>query len=320
MVRWRSEISLRIVINWLLLALLNDPGGLGQADGNPVSHRLVNGTLGQSVTLSANIPAAELWIVAWDFRSSFTGKKIQVCTKAQNKAAVCNDELRDRVRLNFNNYSLEILTLMQSDQGLYEVSARSAQNLHNEMIELQVYERVSNVRIQINNISSDGICNVTLSCSVENGRDVIYSWRRGEVTADGSQSVTDNGSKLEISLNLDNTSTVYNCTVRNPVSEDTESIDLAKPCNIIVGGNKEKFNQSLHIGLSIAGISFIIVILFTIFSVCKKKHSKSNEAPNTEGTSESPQYAVIRRPCNARDQPVSPRLHCGAEQPKHENR
>ncbi|XP_067865887.1 SLAM family member 9-like [Heterodontus francisci] len=227
---------------WLILFLLITDSGLGQADGNPGSHHLANGTLGQSVTLSANIPGAELLIIAWDFRNSSTGRKIPVCTKTQNTAVAYDNELRDRVRLNLNDYSLEILTLMKSDQGLYEVSARSKQNVHNEVIELRVYERVPCPRIQlINNVSSAGICNVTLSCSVESGSDLIYCWCRGGevVTADSSHSVTDNGRKLRISLNRHYTSTIYNCKAmeggrwNSAVSSDSEntSCDIYCRCH-----------------------------------------------------------------------------------------
>ncbi|XP_078422839.1 SLAM family member 9-like isoform X1 [Cetorhinus maximus] len=288
----------RILIIWLLLTLLNDPRGLGQADGN----LQVNGILGQSVTLPVNLPWTDPSIITWDFRNSSTAKKVQVCTKTRNSPAECNNDLGQRVRLNLTDYSLEIQTLIKSDQGWYETNARSGQGVHVEVMELRVYERLSNPTIQINNVSSNGICNVSLSCVVENNSDLNYTWWRGAemITSGEPHSMPDNLWNLEVSLNLHDNNTIYKCTVKNPVSEEAQSIDLAMECDM--EGNKARGNQQLHIGLIIAGITIFIFILITIFFVLRKKHPKPNEAPNTEGTSEPAQYAVIRKPICARVQ------------------
>ncbi|XP_078073574.1 SLAM family member 9-like isoform X7 [Mustelus asterias] len=257
----KQSFLTNILIIWFLLALLNDLNGLGQVDGNSVLH-LVNGTLGQSLMLSLHLPWADPSIVTWDFRNSSTGSKIQVCMKVQNSPTDCNNELGQRINLNLTDYSLEIQTLMKSDQGFYEVNARSGQKVYEKIIELRVYERVSNLSIQIKDVSSNGICNVSLSCSVENNSNLKYSWWRGSevVTTSGSHSVTDNGTTLEVSLDRHKAKAVYNCMVKNPVSEETGSIDLAGPCNI------------------------------------------TEKAPNIEGTSEPAQYAIITRTSNTRVQ------------------
>uniref|UniRef100_UPI00398EE628 SLAM family member 9-like isoform X2 n=1 Tax=Pristiophorus japonicus TaxID=55135 RepID=UPI00398EE628 len=294
----------RIVISWLLLTVLNEQGGLGKVVGNLAPGHLVNGTLGQSVTLPVNIPQTELQSITWDFRNGNNGKKIQVCSKFVHNPEKCNNELGEKFRLNLNDYSLEIQTLIKSDQGLYEVNARTEQGVHEETVELRVYEGVSSPRIQISDVSSDRICNVTLSCSVESGSDLIYSWWRGDgdITADWSHRVTDNGSRLEVSLNPHDTSTVFNCTVRNPVSEKTWSVDLAHSCNITTGGDKEHKGPVLHKGIIAAITVVVILLVIGIVYAYRRKQSKPDEAPNTEGTSEQAQYAEIRKSSNARDQ------------------
>ncbi|XP_067830129.1 signaling lymphocytic activation molecule-like isoform X2 [Heptranchias perlo] len=302
MFSWGSDIPTRIVIRWLFLAFLNDPGGIGQAVGNLVPRHLVNGTLGQSIILPTNIRGAEL-VITWDFTNSTTGKKIEVCSKPRNSPAECNNELGERFRLNLSDYSLQIQTLLKSDNGLYEVTGRSGKGVNEEAVELRVYERVSSPSIRTSDVLSDGSCNVTLICSVESSSELIYSWWRGggEVIADGSHSVNDSGSRLAVSLNPYATSTVYNCTVRNPVSEESRSVDLAGPCNITMRGDEQQ--GSKHVGL-FTGITLVVVALIVIVIIYmrKKKQSKPDEAPYTEGTSEPVQYAEISRPSSARDQ------------------
>ncbi|XP_038673367.1 signaling lymphocytic activation molecule-like isoform X2 [Scyliorhinus canicula] len=288
----KHEISAKTFIFRVFLGLLTERGGLGQVDGNPSSlQRLVNGTRGQSLKLSLHLPWADPLMVSWDFRNSSTGGKIQVCSKAKHNPVIFNNEFGQRIQLNLTDYSLEIQTLQRSDQGLYEVSARSVQGVYEEKMELRVYERVSSPSIQINNVSSNGICNVSLSCLLENNSDLSYSWwRESEVV---------NGRTLEMTLDLHAIKTVYNCTVRNPISEETVSINLAGPCNI--KDTTTTANKQLHIGLTVAVITIFIIIVIAIV-MWRKNKLKTNEAPNTEGTSEPVQYAVIKRPGNAREQ------------------
>ncbi|GCB63027.1 hypothetical protein scyTo_0013148 [Scyliorhinus torazame] len=173
--------------------------------------------------------------------------------------------------------ALEIQTLQKSDQGLYEVNARSEQDVYEEMVELRVYERVSRPKIQLMiNVSSGGICNVTLNCSVESGSDLAYSWWRGEVVQSGGpHSMTDNGRELSVSSNLHVTSTVYNCRVRNPVSEETESMDLTELCHLTntMNGNL----HSVHI-LGIRALIFMVAVILIITGVCvwKRRTVKEN--------------------------------------------
>ncbi|XP_072331480.1 SLAM family member 9-like isoform X2 [Scyliorhinus torazame] len=273
------EISAKIFIFRVFLVLLTERAGLGQVDGNPNSlQRLVNGTWGQSVRLSLNLPWADPLMVTWDFRNSSAGRKIQVCTKARHNPVDCHNDFGQRIWLNLTDYSLEIQTLQKSDQGLYEVNARSEQDVYEEKVELRVYERVSNPRIQINTVFSNWICNVSLSCLLENNSDLSYSWwRESEVVTTGRQhQVTDNGRTLEMTLYLHAIKTVYNCTVSNPISEATVSINLAGPCNITVKGTTTTANKPLHIGLTVAVITIFIIIVIAIV-VWRKNKSKTNE-------------------------------------------
>ncbi|XP_048376308.2 SLAM family member 5-like isoform X3 [Stegostoma tigrinum] len=293
----------RMLTIWLLLAFFKDLAGLGLADGNIASSRLLNGSLGQSFSLPVHIPFADPLILTWDFRSSDAGKKNQICTKSQNNPAKCSDDFRQRVRLNLSDYSLEIKSLTKSDQGWYEVNARSEQVVHAELMELRVYEPVSIPSIEVTDMLFNETCNVSLKCSVENGSDLTYSWWTGgeEVRTDKLQSVTHDGRRLQLLVYPNSTNRAYNCTVKNPVSEATCMITLEPHCK--QGQERKVVVGQLHIGLIIAAVAIFISVLLVLFYVQrKKKHSKLSEAPNTEGTSEPALYADIKRSSNTRDE------------------
>ncbi|XP_051899443.1 signaling lymphocytic activation molecule-like isoform X2 [Pristis pectinata] len=258
----------------IICLLLSGSGVLGLTAGTPATRRVVYGALGQSITLPGNMSGENISIITWDYRDPSKQKKVQLCLKTQNNPTKYN---RESIRLNLKDYSLEIQNLQDSDQ-----------------------ERVSTPVINISKVISDEMCNISLHCSLERGTEPVYTWWTGdgEVTADESHVLTDGGMTLALSLKL-NDNTVYNCTVRNPVSEATWSMDLTNMCRSSEGNSPRR---TLHIGLITAAavVAFISAILCYIYW---KRESKPNEAPNTEGRSESVLYAVIGRTSNARDQP-----------------
>ncbi|XP_072115245.1 SLAM family member 9-like [Mobula birostris] len=270
----------------------------GETDGNLATRHVVNGTLGQSVVLPGNLPGQNISGIAWDYTNSSHQKKIQLCVKYTNSPATCN---RKRITLNLKDYSLEIWNLTDSDEGLYEINARTDTDLHQRVTELQIYESVSTPVINSSKFNSGEVCNISLHCLLERGTEPVYSWwtEDDEVMADESHVLTDGRRRLELSLRLSDNNTVYNCTVTNPVSEATMSVDLRKLCLVTEG---EKLLRPLHIGLIIAAvlIFFLVAILFVLYW---NREPKVNEAVNTEGRSESVLYAVIRRANLARDQP-----------------
>ncbi|XP_055522185.1 signaling lymphocytic activation molecule-like isoform X3 [Leucoraja erinacea] len=282
-----------------IICLLSDTGGLGQTAGKPGTRRLVNGTLGQPVTLPGCISGENDSIITWDYRSSPTTGKIQLCTKSQNSPIQYN---KQGIRLNLKDCSLEIQNLTEHDQGLYEMNLRTNLTVHEQVTELKIYERVSLPIITISEAFTEGVCNVSLVCSLEHGTEPVYTWWSGDgkVTADGSHILTDEGRRLALSIPLPNNNSVYNCTVRNPVSEETRSMDLTQLCTAHEAVQQQ---QALHIGLITAAIVVGAIILASVGCMYWKKKPNHDEAPNTERRSEPPLYAVIGRANQAREQP-----------------
>ncbi|XP_072888726.1 SLAM family member 9-like [Hemitrygon akajei] len=226
-----AKIGSEIVAGFTIIyLLLSDSAVLAESDGNPATRRLVNGALGQSITLPVYVPGESISVIIWDNINSTNQKKVKLCEKYPNNPIKC---YRERMTLNPLDYSLEIQNLIDSDEGLYEINARTDTDVHEEVMELRIYERVSTPVINSSQFDPDEVCNISLHCLLERGSEPVYTWWTGgdEVTADESHVLTDGGRRLELSLRPSD-NRVYNCTVRNPVSEATTSVDLRKLCPV----------------------------------------------------------------------------------------
>ncbi|XP_072892359.1 SLAM family member 9-like [Hemitrygon akajei] len=268
MAKTGSEIVSGVTITYLLLS---DSGVLAESDVNPATHRVVNGALGQLVTLPGNVPGESISVITWDYINSSNQKKVQLCVKYINSPTTC---IRERMTLNPKDYSLEIQNLTDSDEGLYEINARTDTDVHEEVVELQIYEPISTPVISISKFISDEVCNISLHCLLERGSEPVYTWwtEGDEVTTDESHVLTDGGRRQELSLRPSD-NRVYNCTVRNPVSEATTSVDLRKLCPVTEG---EKVLRPLHIRL-ITTIVLIVFITAVFFTLCWKRELKFNK-------------------------------------------
>ncbi|XP_059825236.1 SLAM family member 6-like [Hypanus sabinus] len=244
---------------------------LAESDGNLATRRVVNGILGQSVTLPGNLPGESISFITWDYTNPSDQEVVQLCVNYEISPTTCN---RKRMTLNLKDYSLEIQNLTDSDEGLYEISARTNTKLHKEVMELRIYEPVSTPVINISKFLTDEVCNISLHCLLERGLEPVYTWWTGgdEVTADESHVLTDGGRRLELSLRPSD-NRVYNCTVRNPVSEATTSVDLRKLCPVTEG---EKLLKPLHIRLIIT-IVLIASITIMVFTLYWKRELKFNK-------------------------------------------
>ncbi|XP_078272517.1 signaling lymphocytic activation molecule-like isoform X2 [Rhinoraja longicauda] len=270
--------NLGLVFGIDIIWLLSHSGGLGQTAGKPLTRRLVNGTLGQSVTIPGCISGENISVLSWDYQSSPTTGKVQLCVKTQNNPIQYS---KQGISLNLKDCSLEIQNLTERDQGLYEMNLRTNVAVLVQVTELRIYERVSLPVINISAAFTDGVCNVSLVCSLEHGTEPVYTWWTGDgkVTADGSHILTDGGTGLALSIALPIKNSVYNCTVVNPVSEETRSVDLTERCPAPEG---VKQRQALHVGLISAGIVGAVIITFIVGYKCWKKEPKHDEGSHRD--------------------------------------
>ncbi|XP_078062462.1 T-lymphocyte surface antigen Ly-9-like, partial [Mustelus asterias] len=162
----------------------------------------------------------------------------------------------NRIQL-FPNFTLQIQNLTLHDQGHYKVTL-SVNALEPEAsIRLDVYEPIRGTAVTINSVdSTNQTCVVMLSCSTMGGTAVSFSWGPG-VAGD---SVTANGSSLEVTLNRSSVLSARVCTARNPVSWQDSSVDLVMACRT----NNTEVSQLTSGQLAIPVVSCGVLFFFLI--------------------------------------------------------
>uniref|UniRef100_A0A673TMU1 Ig-like domain-containing protein n=1 Tax=Suricata suricatta TaxID=37032 RepID=A0A673TMU1_SURSU len=151
--------------------------------------------------------------------------------KEGHPAAITVTDPRYEGRVSFldPSYALLISNLSWGDSGPYQaqVNLRTSQTTTTQRYDLRVYRRLSEPLVTVCfEISGDGGCNVSLTCSVENaGPDVTYSWLSWE---DGTETVHE-GSALAASWRPGDKALSYACRANNPVSSVRSRLVPAGP-------------------------------------------------------------------------------------------
>ncbi|KAK1150633.1 hypothetical protein AOXY_G33658 [Acipenser oxyrinchus oxyrinchus] len=120
-------------------------------------------------------------------------------------------EFKDRLDLNASNGSLKIKNLQRKDGMNYKVNIISSTKQCNEVVNLQIIERV-----QIQKIPESGECQFTLKCLVPNHSHFNYVWNRAD-----DPSVR--GSTLEVDIRLKKKQS-FTCVASNNVTTSTATV------------------------------------------------------------------------------------------------
>uniref|UniRef100_A0A8C1UKD4 Ig-like domain-containing protein n=1 Tax=Cyprinus carpio TaxID=7962 RepID=A0A8C1UKD4_CYPCA len=174
---------------------------------------------GDSVTLTPNdadIKGENL--IMWRFGHNSLIVKIN---RNDNKRQFPDERFRDRLKLDQTG-SLTITNTRITDSGLYQVLGTS-KDTPVSIFNITVYAHLP-VPV-ISNSSSSSQQNCSLLCSVVNVSDVTLSWYKGNSLL-SSISVSDLNRSL--SLHLECLDDSYSCVVNNPISNQTQHLDLSQ--------------------------------------------------------------------------------------------
>ncbi|XP_072354376.1 CD48 antigen-like [Scyliorhinus torazame] len=214
---------------------------------------LVNGSLGQSASLSPEIRHGKLDIeVVW----RRTSPKLQIARYIMERVHYYGSEdYKKRIKLHPGNFSLQISDVQREDAVGYEVFVtRDSGEETRESFQLDVYEPVTGTEIK-QKITDN--CTMTLTCSVNTGDHISFRWWRGQTALinNSSHHLSTNGQELQFHVTEDTNGTVYMCEARNPVSEGTAQFNMSGVCKGI-----KPAEQSYHSPCTVKMIISVIIL------------------------------------------------------------
>ncbi|XP_023616467.1 SLAM family member 9 [Myotis lucifugus] len=219
--------------------------------------------LQESISLPLEIPPdEEVENIIW---SSHITLAIVVPTKEGHLANVTVTDPRYQGRVSFPSpsYSLHIGNLSWEDSGPYQaqVNLWTSQISSLQQYNLRIYRRLSEPSITVNfEISGDGLCNVSLTCSVEQaGLDVTYSWISREDGVDTARE----GSVLSTSWRPGDHALSYTCRASNPVSNMSSYLIPAGPFCADLRYPSEKASASFCLLVKALLLLLLLVTLAT---------------------------------------------------------
>ncbi|XP_059818458.1 SLAM family member 5-like [Hypanus sabinus] len=225
------------------------------------SPAIVNGVLGHSVSLFPSIPVRQdVDEVVWKRSSPST----KIARYLEELIKYFNTIYNNRITLHSRNFSLEIHDLRKEDAAEYEVivTAGDSGDERRERIQLKVYELVSGANITV---QTNGIYNLTLTCTVTSGDHTSFTWwRNGEALVnDSTRHIRVLGNTLEVHHTAEVEDAVYKCEARNLISNEMAEIKLRDMCKLDTCGD----NFLKSISALIASINIVGVIVGLIFSL-----------------------------------------------------
>ncbi|XP_073669737.1 SLAM family member 9-like [Paramisgurnus dabryanus] len=150
-------------------------------------------------------------------------------------ADVLDGRFRDRLQVNNQTGDLTITNITTQHTGLYNLTIKGNRDLSYRFnVTVYAHLPIPVITTQNSSSSSSG-SNCLLLCSVLNVRDVSLSWYKGNSLL-SSISVSD--LNISISLHLECLNDSYSCVVNNPISNQTQHLNithLCQPCSDTTG-------------------------------------------------------------------------------------
>ncbi|XP_051998933.1 uncharacterized protein LOC127655265 isoform X17 [Xyrauchen texanus] len=177
-------------------------------------------------------------------------------------------QFKERTTINFSTGHLTVRQMTHSDSGVYKSTIQIKGILHLSAHDVQVIDAVPepSVTCKVNHTTELK----SLFCSVDSQFPAAYEWI-------GSNAAHQPGQELYISKE-ENPDTVYTCTVKNQVSQKSNSLSL-KECN--TDGSQLALKNNLLIIIVVVVVVVVVVFVFIIgiiiYSIKKKKKRSAEQ-------------------------------------------
>ncbi|XP_036915671.1 SLAM family member 6 isoform X2 [Sturnira hondurensis] len=233
-----------------LVSCLGPGNAVTQTTATPL--QVVNGVLGESVTLPLKFPGEQEINVIWRHDKTV----IIIIQSKEAQIQVVDPKRKDRLHV-AQFYSLQINNLTMADSGCYYAQISTTDSIEISKYNLGIFRRLRNLQVTNHTeLSDSGTCEIHLICSVENPNDhVSFRWQViGNIPLEEAN--------LTISWNPKNSSEqTYTCTAMNPVSNLSFSLSAQSLCE----GVFHKKNQHPNIIWIIIVVSVICITVCPVF-------------------------------------------------------
>nr|XP_054965441.1 SLAM family member 6 [Pan paniscus] len=249
---------------------------VSQSSSTPL---VVNGILGESVTLPLEFPAGEkVNSITWLFNETSLAFIVPHETKSP-EIHVTNP--KQGKRLNFTqSYSLQLSNLKMEDTGSYRAQIATETSVKLSSYTLRILRQLRNIQVTNHSqLFQNRTCELHLTCSVEDADDnVSFRWEALGNTLSSQPNLTVSWDP-RISSEQD-----YTCIAENAVSNLSFSLSAQKLC----GDVKIQYTDTKMILFTVSGICIVFGFIILLLLVLRKRRdSLSLSTQRTQGPAES---------------------------------
>nr|XP_034376007.1 SLAM family member 5-like isoform X2 [Arvicanthis niloticus] len=243
---------------------------------------VVIGILGESVTFHLKIQEPQkISIIAWTSQSSVAFVKPGI---QGPEITITQVIYKGRIEVINQTYDLVIRNLRMEDAGTYkaDINEENPEKTITKSYHLHIYRRLQKPKItQSLILSLNNTCNGTLTCSVEKEeKNVTYSWSPSE----------EKSNVLRIFHSPMDQNLTYTCTVRNPVSNNSDSVTVLQSCTDTPSFHPHQ--AALPKELAMLSLLIFIPVLALLFHLYKRRRGR---IVLEDGVSKKTVYSVVSR-------------------------
>ncbi|XP_023971762.1 SLAM family member 6 [Physeter macrocephalus] len=242
----------------LTLAFCLGPGNtVSQTSSTPL---IVNGVVGESVTLTLKFPVEEkIMSITW----LHAGKSIIFIEPNEALNRVTDPKRKNQLKV-IESYSLQISNLTMADTGPYSAQITTLTSSLFTSYDLRIFRRLRNLQVVPHTKwSKNRTCEIHLTCSVDNPNDsILFRWQVSGNTLQSDANLTISWDPKSFDEET------YTCVAENPVSNSSFSVSVKSLCQSVTNEKNEHLD-TMWIVVAVSSICIVVVII--VLFVWRKK-------------------------------------------------
>ncbi|XP_066891451.1 SLAM family member 6 isoform X2 [Kogia breviceps] len=242
----------------LTLACCLGPGNtVSQTSSTPL---IVNGVMGESVTLTLKFPVEEkIMSITW----LHDGKSIIFIEPNEPLNRVTDPKRKNQLKV-IESYSLQISNLTMADTGSYRAQITTPTSSLFTSYDLRIFRRLRNLQVVSHTKwSKNRTCEIHLTCSVDNPKDsVLFRWQVSGNTLQSDANLTVSWDPKSFDEET------YTCVAENAVSNSSFSVSVQSLCQSVTNEKNEHLDTTWIV---VAVSSICIVVVIIVLFVWRKK-------------------------------------------------